>query len=286
MLADLQFAGFNTGFAAGDSYISIEDLHGSNHDDTLRGDAGANTIWGAGGNDVIFGRDGNDTLYGNIGDDVLIGGAGADRLDGGTGTDRAQYSDATTGLIADLQLASLNTGFAAGDTYVSIENLYGSNHDDSLRGDAGNNTIWGANGNDVLYGRDGDDILSGDAGNDTLAGGNGNDRLVGGAGADTFVFNTALNASTNVDTIVDFSVGIDKIMLEDGIFTALTATGALAASAFHIGASANDANDRIIYNSGTGALFYDSDGTGGAAAIQFATLSTGLALTAGDFFVV
>ena len=286
LLVDLQFAVNNTGIAAGDTFVSIEDIYGSNLNDDLRGNAGANTIFGAGGNDVIFGRDGNDTLNGNTGNDTLIGGTGADRLDGGAGTDRAQYSDSTIGLRADLQFAASNTGIAAGDTYVSIEDIYGSNLNDDLRGNAGANTIWGAGGNDTIYGRDGDDALNGNAGNDTLIGGDGNDTLQGGTGADIFFFNTALNAATNVDMIVDFSTSEDRIALENGIFTALTATGTLAASAFHTGAAASDASDRIIYNSGTGALFYDSDGAGGAAAIQFATLGTGLALTEAHFFVV
>jgi|GEM_PF-606993 len=287
LLVDLQFAVNNTGIAAGDTFVSIEDIYGSNLNDDLRGNAGANTIFGAGGNDVIFGRDGNDTLNGNTGNDVLIGGNGADRLDGGAGTDRAQYSDSTAGLRADLQFAASNTGIAAGDTYVSIEDIYGSNLNDDLRGNAGANTIWGAGGNDTIYGRDGNDTLNGNAGDDTLIGGDGNDVLVGGAGNDSFFFNTSLNATTNVDAIVDFSVSDDRMVLENGVFTALTATGALAASAFHIGAEANDASDRIIYDSGTGALFYDSDGsTGAAAAIQFASLGTGLALTEADFFVV
>ncbi|WP_290896315.1 calcium-binding protein [Hoeflea sp.] len=154
-----------------------------------------------------------------------------------------------------------------------------------LRGDAGANTIWGADGNDVIYGRDGNDSLFGGNGNDTLVGGTGNDTLNGGAGNDIFVFNTSLNAAGNVDTVTDFTVGVDSIALENAVFTALTTPGVLAASEFQVGASANDASDRIIYNSGTGALFYDSDGNGAAAAIQFATLSAGLALTAGDFMV-
>ncbi|MCV3244136.1 calcium-binding protein, partial [Mesorhizobium sp. ZC-5] len=98
-------------------------------------------------------------------------------------------------------------------------------------------------------------------------------------------FNTALNAAANVDAIFDFSVPADTIMLENTIFSTLAA-GVLAASAFHIGAAAADALDRIIYNAATGALSYDSDGTGAAAATQFATLSTGLAMTNADFFVV
>ncbi|HEY5713626.1 MAG TPA: hypothetical protein VIT38_17150, partial [Allosphingosinicella sp.] len=112
----------------------------------------------------------------------------------------------------------------------------------------------------------------------------GNDSLNGGPGADMFVFNSALGAG-NVDAIADFTVGSDKIMLDDAIFTGL-ALGALPAGAFRSGASAADADDRIIYNPATGALFFDPDGNGGAVGVQFATLATGLAMTAGDFLVI
>jgi serralysin len=64
------------------------------------------------------------------------------------------------------------------------------------------------------------------------------------------------------------------------------ATGLLSAEAFHIGTAAVDSDDRIIYNSATGSLFYDADGMGTAASIQFATLSTGLQITNNDFWVI
>jgi serralysin len=54
---------------------------------------------------------------------------------------------------------------------------------------------------------------------------------------------------------------------------------------FCVGSAAQDGSDRIIYNSNTGALLYDTDGTGAQAAIQFATLDPGLGVTATDFWV-
>ena len=122
-------------------------------------------------------------------------------------------------------------------------------------------------------------------GNDTLNGGVGNDTLSGGTGIDTFRFDTLLSASTNLDVLADFSVQDDTIELENGIFTSLTSTGTLAANQFVIGTAAQDSNDYLIYNATTGALYYDADGTGATAAVQFASLSIGLAMAAGDFMV-
>ncbi len=285
--ADLQVPAFNTGIAAGDTYSGVEDIFGSFRGDTLLGDTGDNIIWGAAGNDVwLDGRIGNDTLYGGDGDDVLIGGWGSDHLDGGAGNrDRAQYTDAATGVRVDLQTSSNNTGIAAGDTYVGIEDVFGSFRDDSISGDAGGNILWGAAGNDVIDGRLGNDLLLGGAGDDTLLGGDGNDTLTGDAGADVFIFDSALGA-TNVDTITDYSLIDDVIHLESAIFTALTVTGGLAEAAFTIGAAATTAAHRIVHNSATGELFYDADGSGAGAAVHFATFTNGVTLTADEFVII
>jgi Ca2+-binding RTX toxin-like protein len=128
--------------------------------------------------------------------------------------------------------------------------------------------------------------ITGNAGSNILDGKGGNDILTGLAGKDFFAFSTQLGAG-NVDAITDFNVIDDTIRLDDAIFTALTA-GVLQASQFKDNAIApRDADDRIIYNSNTGSLFYDADGTGAAfAAVKFASLAPGLALTAADFVVI
>ena len=144
----------------------------------------------------------------------------------------------------------------------------------------------GGAGNDVINGGAGNDTLQGGAGTDTLKGGVGNDTLTGGTDADTFVFNTALNALTNVDDITNFEVGIDQIGLENSIFTKLAAIGTLSADFFHVGTGAADLNDFIIYDDATGALYYDSNGSAAGQQVQFAHLDPGLSLTHTDFFVV
>jgi Ca2+-binding RTX toxin-like protein len=140
--------------------------------------------------------------------------------------------------------------------------------------------------NNRLTGNTGANLLSGDAGADTLSGGDGNDTLTGGLGADTFRFDSPLNAATNRDLITDFTLAqVDRIELENSVFTALATTGALAASAFRSGTAATSADHRILYDSTTGLLSFDSDGTGAAAAIAFATLTPGLGLSSSQFTV-
>ena len=113
-----------------------------------------------------------------------------------------------------------------------------------------------------------------------MDGGLGADTLFGGNDADTFVFSTTLGAG-NIDIIGAFSVVDDTIQLSLSIFSAFGAT--LDAGEFVIGAAAADADDFIIYDAASGALYYDADGNGGGAAVQFATLGVGLALTTADF---
>ena len=156
---------------------------------------------------------------------------------------------------------------------------------DIYNGTSGNNVYDGAGGADTIRGLAGNDTLKGGTGNDKIYGGLGLDTLTGGSGSDIFYFDTA-PAAGNVDRITDFSTVYDRIGLENAVFTAVGANGTLASAAFYKGAAARDSTDRIIYNPTTGALLYDSDGTGAAAAVQIATLGAGLNVTYADFVVI
>jgi Ca2+-binding RTX toxin-like protein len=155
-------------------------------------------------------------------------------------------------------------------------------------------SISGSEFKDFISGLAGNDTISGGAGNDKLSGGAGKDSLTGGAGTDTFLFNSTLSASTNVDTIRDYDSGgvADRIQLDDDFFKAIgigtTAGVKLASTMFYAGTAAHDASDRIIYNKATGALSYDADGNGAGVAVKFAVVGTTThpTLTDGDFFVV
>ncbi len=148
---------------------------------------------------------------------------------------------------------------------------------------------YGGGGNDVMYGRAGDDRLGGDIGNDKLYGGEGNDDLRGGGGRDVFVFNTALNAKTNVDVIRDFSTQYDKIQLDPTIFTRLTKAGDLNPSYFAANKAGRpvDSSDYIIYDTDHGKLYYDADGTGTKfKAVLIATFDNNPQLKASNFTVL
>lgn len=162
--------------------------------------------------------------------------------------------------------------------------VYSYDGDDLVYGDTGADKLYGLWGDDDLYGGTGRDTLSGGGGSDYLSGGKDRDLLTGGSGADYFVFDVRPSRAS-VDRIVDFRPADDTIMLDSRVFTRAGRDGWLGSDAFTTGSSARDWSDRIIYNKKTGALLYDTDGIGGAAAVKFAQLSAGLSLTKGDFFI-
>ena len=224
----------------------------------LTGAAGANTLDGGAGVDTMAGGDGSDLYYVRESGD-LVSETNAVRSSGGTDTVRSYISSYAL-------TANVENGVVALSTTAS---LLGNGLANVLTGGTGNNG------------------LNGGSGNDTLVGGAGNDILTGGTGADVFRFTVAPNATSNVDRIADFSAVDDTIQLENAVFTKLATTGTLSATNFRsgVGAHALDSNDYVIYDSGTGKLYYDADGSGAGAAVQIALLTGTPAITSGDIFI-
>jgi len=192
---NLQNGTASGGDAQGDTLNGIERLQGSSFDDTLVGDDASNN--------TLFGRTGDDALFGRGGNDGLDGGAGADALHGGGGSDWAYYSRSDAGVMVDLDNNIGVGGDAEGDTWISIERVLGSVHDDMIFGTVGTNN---------LRGNSGDDILDGGVGNDVLS---------GNAGTDTFRFKAG---ERGINTVTDFVAGETVSLLDFGFADAAAAT--------------------------------------------------------------
>ncbi|WP_262271557.1 calcium-binding protein [Microvirga yunnanensis] len=149
----------------------------------------------------------------------------------------------------------------------------------------GNDRVTGGAKSDFLVGGAGDDTLNGRAGDDKFIAGGGNDVLTGGLGDDAFIFNAALNAATNVDRIRDFRASDDTMHLDDAVFTGLTA-GSLSAGAFALTSAVAEADDRVVYDQGTGNLLFDANGGTRDDAVVFARLENRASITSADFLVI
>ena len=307
-----------TGGAGTDVLSGIENLIGSAiFGDALTGSEGQNEISGDGGSDTITGGGGLDYLFGGDGDDLfIVASAGdqvaGDKVYGGNGTDELRYTGtaaATLTLSGEISLERVVIGTGTGANAVTTgtaainvdasqvsaalsgleitgnagaNRLTGTALNDTILGGAGNDSIFGGIGNDSLAGGLGNDSLVGGQGADNIAGGAGNDTLSGGANADVFVFDFAPSAG-NIDQITDFDLGEeDGFSLALSRFSGFTDSGAILEAQFASGAglvAATTAAQRILYNTTTGDLYYDADGSGSAAAIRFATLTNTAALT-------
>ena len=202
-----------------------------------------------GGDDRVSGTPFNDMLDGGAGHDQLFGGAGADYLIGAAGTDWLKGGDGNDGIS-------------------------GGAGTDGLRGDAGDDFLDGGAGSDDVQGGAGDDVINGGAGRD---------RLAGGTGRDVFVFDRL--GPANYDVVDDFNVPDDAFRLDSSVFVGLF-PGPANVGDFVVGKHAIGHYDLIVYDKATGDLMFDVDGAGGAAAVKFAAVDPGTALTAADFYVV
>jgi Ca2+-binding RTX toxin-like protein len=210
-------------------------------------------------------------IVGNYGDNVLNGGSGGiDTLVGLFGNDTYAVGDARTVIVeqagqgSDTAVTSVSYTLGAG---VSVEVFAAQN--------AASTTGLRLGGNELAQ------TIAGTAGADTISGGGGRDVLLGGAGADTFVIGTV--ATGNVAVLADFVAGTDRIGLTSSAFNVGTS---LDAAEFVAGTAATTADQRVIYDAGTGQLFYDADGNGAGAAVLFAQVVPGTAITAVSFDVV
>ncbi|MDQ3478200.1 MAG: calcium-binding protein [Pseudomonadota bacterium] len=250
---------------------------------TLTGSSAIDGTGNASAN-VIVGNSAANTLTGGDGNDTLNGGASADTMVGGIGND-TYFVDDIGDIVNELpgqgnDLVKSSVSYTLGD---DVDRLVLTGSAANGTGNALNNGIVGNGAANTLRGEGGRDKVSGGDGDDTIYGGLGNDRLIGGAGADGFIFDTEPHSKTNVDQILDFAVPDDTIYLDMAVFGAV-GPGELAVGAFHSGTAAADADDRIIYDSATGNIFYDADGSGAGASVLFAQVTAGAALTNADFF--
>ncbi|KUR71576.1 hypothetical protein AQZ52_08110 [Novosphingobium fuchskuhlense] len=288
-------------------------MRGGAGDDTITGGDGDNTLMGESGRDVITGSAGDDRLLGGTEVDNLTGGAGNDILDGGSGADvmaggagndtylvddtgdLVYETDSSTGLVVDpggkdvIRSSVACDMTAYGRQFIETVVLTRTAAVDVI-GNALANRITGNAAANVLSGGDGGDVIAGGGGDDTLIGGAGRDVLTGGAGADSFVFATAPVRGLSLDVVRDFAEADgDRVALKFAMFAAAGFAGVLAEDAFYAAAGANrahDASDRILYNTDTGRLSYDPDGTGPQAAIAFAQLRGAPTLAAHDIWLV
>ena len=260
-------------------------LHGRNQPDTINGLGGNDDLYGAGGADLLRGGAGNDKLFGGNGNDILLPGAGADTIKGGIGTDTVSYADAGAAVFVNL-FDNVATGGAAGDHFVSVENIIGSRFNDSMAVGPGGRA-FGGGGNDQLQvsvsassGAGG--ILRGDAGNDQLD-------------AD---FNDALpdrlwlQYDKGMDVIgSSFTSGPDKFWISAREFglPASSAGHALAANRFEYSTDfrASNPSIRLVYETDTQILWADKDGAGSHFhSVPVADFSQQGAPLLGDFLVI
>ncbi len=316
-LENLTLAGSEAINATGNFLANL--LTGNDGDNILSGGGGNDTLAGGAGNDSLLGGDGvdwadysgatgsvmvsltsgeatgddgtdtlkgienlkggasADSLTGDSGNNVLDGGADADTLEGGAGDD-TYVVDNSADVVSEISGQGLDRVQALVSFALSsnLENL-------AL---IGSDAITGT-GNALA------NLITGNVANNLLDGGAGNDTLIGGAGQDQFVFSSALSASGNVDLVRDFQVHTDKLVLSQAVFARFAATTvgqAPSAANFVTGTAALDANDYLIYNSSTGVLSYDADGSGTASvAVAFAKIELNgvppTDLSATDFIV-
>jgi serralysin len=285
-------------------------LNGGADNDRLFGGADDDVLNGDSGNDVLDGGWGDDRMFGGIGDDVFTDALGNNVINGGTDADGMDVD--TIDYSGFYGKVSVNLATGAGsmfERWVEIVNQDAGtsvvhfdrvgtatiSNIERVDGTSYNDTLTGGSRNETFIGNAGQDQIRGGGGADTLSGGPDLDTLTGGEGKDVFLFNTAIRGSGNQDRdlIRDFAPIDDTLQFENAIFTGLGAAGPLAAGALRItdgfvnrSTAALDADDRFVYSTLAGDLYYDGDGAGGADAVWVARLENRPMLTAADFVII
>nr|WP_223269968.1 calcium-binding protein [Nostoc sp. 'Peltigera membranacea cyanobiont' 213] len=267
----------NSLFSGGDGDDKLSVGGSSSGNNLLSGGDGNDSLNVSGyfDGDMYGAASGNNTLNGGAGDDYLSIGIskGNNLLSGGDGNDSLSVSTDYETFYTAAGNNTLNGG--AGDDYLSVSR--GSTGDNLLSGNDGDDTLSasGASGNNTLYGGNGNDILTG---------GKGNDTIYGGAGIDTFAFGSY---NEGIETISDFNATNELIQVSAAGFGGGLSTSSVQKSQFTIGASATTSAQRFIYDSTTGGLYFDQDGSApGFTQVKFAQLSAGLSLTENNFVLV
>ncbi len=258
-----------------------------------------NHLTGNDGNNIIDGKAGIDVLNGGEGSDIyLIGNSdehrAAEFADSGVGSndvDEVRFAPKPATVTAGEPIATPKLTLFAGDT--GIERVVIGTGTGKLAVSTGKMAA-DIDAAEVTHGltiagNAGVNKLTGTSFNDTLIGNGGNDTLMGGAGSDKFVFNMTPNAKTDVDTIMDFSHGEDQLVFVRSKFANIGAVGDLAEGAFYSGegiTKAHDADDRVLFDTQSGNLYFDRDGSGSSAAVLIGVLTPGSSLSATDFKIV
>ncbi len=275
-----------------------ETLTGTSGSDLIDGNAGNDKIKAGQGNDSVTLGNGNNSLYGETtnvdsddGNDKVTAGSGNNFLAPGTGDDTVKTGNGNNTVIGGSGNDKITTG--SGDDIIDADGYY---VDDGEGGD-GNDTISTGAGNDTIYLGNGFDTVQGGSGNDTFvfiaiedgsslpvsnsssSSNGGLNFNVGAASTSTATGSTSAGSGSSsssgststVTTIKDFNAGtlgsvVDQLVLDSAVFdTALPAglaTTNLLIGKGVTGPSTNETgiDDYLIFNTATGALYYDPDG--------------------------
>jgi len=279
-------------------------------DDYFTGSDGANGLFSYGGNDTLDGGLGADVMEGGLGDDLYlvdnVSDVANEALDCGIDKVESSVDYFLASNIENLALTGVGAIRGEGNDLANTitgnedaNSIFGNGGDDSLdgqdgndflRGDTGSDTIQGGNGSDTLDGGVANDFLNGGSGADTLYGSVGADTLEGGAGADILTCGIPTELIADVvryasptdggDQITDFSPGIDRIECVGATFAGMTLGPLVDGLNYFVEVSGPPSlpdEPVFLYDSGSGVLSFDADGSGAGSAVILATLSSPVA---------